>query len=79
MFRFILSILIGSLSGYIAGRIMDSPGGFWHNWVLGTIGSVVGGLLLGLVGIASYSLLGDILVSVLGACLFLFAGRRFFR
>ena len=79
MIHLIVSILIGALAGYIAGRIMGSEGGFLHNLVLGVIGGVVGSLLLGLVGIASYSLPGDVLVAVLGSRVFLFVGRRFFR
>ena len=79
MIHLIVSILIGARAGYIAGKIMGSEGGFLHNLVLGMIGGVVGRLLLGLVGLASYSLLGDVLVAVLGACVFLFVGRRFFR
>ena len=72
------SLFVGALSGWIAGKIMDSRGGLLHNIILGIVGGFVGSLLLGLIGIGSYSMMGDILVSVIGACVFILLGRRFF-
>ena len=69
MIHLIVSILIGALAGYIAGRIMGSEGSFLHNLVLGVIGGVVGSLLLGLVGIAS-GRAGRLRFSVCGAAVF---------
>ena len=73
-----MGILLGALSGYIAGKIMNAEGSFLHNVVLGIIGGFVGSLLLGLIGLGSHSMLGDVVVSVIGACIFIMVGRKFF-
>lgn len=41
----IISILIGALIGWIAGKIMNSKHGFWMNCLLGIIGGAVGSSL----------------------------------
>ena len=53
MFSFIFSLLIGALAGSIAGRIMGSETGALRNIVLGILGSFVGGILFGLVGLSA--------------------------
>ena len=75
----IMGILLGALSGYLAGKIMGAEGGFLHNVILGIIGGFVGSLLLGLIGLGSRGMLGDVVVAVIGACVFIMVGRKFFR
>jgi uncharacterized membrane protein YeaQ/YmgE (transglycosylase-associated protein family) len=73
----IVTILIGALSGYIAGLIMKISGGFWFNCLLGIVGSIVGRFLASLLGIyASKISLGSILLSVAGACLVIWLVRK---
>ena len=67
MFGFIFSLLIGALAGSIAGRIMGSETSALRNIVLGILGSFVGGILFGLVGLSATGLVGEIIVSVIGA------------
>ena len=45
------------------------------NIILGIIGSVVGGLLFGLVGFASTNIIGEIIASTVGACVVIFVAR----
>ena len=45
MLGIIISILVGALIGWIAGKIMDSKHGFWMNCLLGIIGGAVGSAL----------------------------------
>ena len=67
MFSFIFSLLIGALAGYIAGRIMGSETSALRN------------ILFGLVGLSATGLVGEIIVSVIGACVCIWAGRKLFK
>ena len=63
MFSFIFSLLIGALAGYIAGRIMGSETSALRNIVLGILGSFVGGILFGLVGLSATGLVEPVSAS----------------
>ena len=68
LLNLIFFILIGCLSGFVAGKIMRGGGfGFIVNSVLGIIGGVVGGYLLNLIGISWGGTIGQIGTSVIGA------------
>lgn len=68
MINLIISLIVGAVSGWLAGEIMHSRGGMLRNIILGIIGGTVGGILLGLVGISGHGIIGSIIVSVIGAC-----------
>ncbi len=68
----ITSIIIGTLVGWLAGKIMKSSHGLLINFLLGWAGSILGKFLADLLKISSDSLVGDILFSIVGACLILF-------
>jgi uncharacterized membrane protein YeaQ/YmgE (transglycosylase-associated protein family) len=69
----IIWILIGGISGWLAGLINKGSGfGFFGNIVVGLIGSVVGGYLFGLFGIPDTNFVGSIIVSTVGAVALLF-------
>lgn len=70
---FLYFILVGAVSGWIAGRIWKGSGfGILGNIIVGIIGGFLGGWLAGLRGISWQGLLGEILISVGGAWLLLF-------
>ncbi|MBP5223801.1 MAG: GlsB/YeaQ/YmgE family stress response membrane protein [Lachnospiraceae bacterium] len=75
MIGLIWKILVGGLAGTIAEKIMKSNNGLLFNIILGIIGSVVGGLLFGLVGFASTNIIGEIIASTVGACVVIFVAR----
>ena len=54
---FIISIIVGGIAGWLAGQIMGSRF------------SVLGNIIIGLVGIYSYGTIGNIIVAVIGACI----------
>lgn len=68
-------IIVGLLAGWIAGLIMKGRGfGILGNIVVGILGALVGGLLFNAIGIGPEegSFWGSLLVSVIGAIVFLF-------
>ena len=77
MFGFIFSLLIGALAGSIAGRIMGSETSALRNIVLGILGSFVGGILFGLVGLSATGLVRKGIVSF--RISYLFENRRAIR
>lgn len=78
--KLILSLVIGALAGYIAGRIMKSGGGLIRNIILGVAGSVVGGFLASLLGLYARTFsIGGLVISVAGACLVIWIGRKLFK
>lgn len=69
LWHIIVTVLVGALAGWLAGKIMKIQGGFWFNAVLGIVGSFVGGLLASLMGISAKQVsVGGVLISVVGAC-----------
>ena len=78
MFGFIGSIIIGSLAGFIAGKIMRGGGfGFLWNLILGIIGGVVGGWTLNLLNISWGGTIGSLGTAVVGAVLVLWIASLF--
>ena len=75
MFRLLGTLIMGALVGWIAGKVMNTDGGLLRNIVVGIVGSFVVGLL----GFYAYGFFANLLVSVVGACLFIWLGRKLFR
>lgn len=75
----LIAVAIGALAGFLASRIMGSKGGLLRNIIMGIIGGVVGSFLLGLIGISGSGISGNIIVSVVGACVVIGVGRLLFK
>ena len=74
----IIKIALWALAGFIAGKIMDGkPNSLLANILLGLVGGVIGSLLFSLIGLGSISGIGNIIVSVVGACVVLFLVKKF--
>lgn len=74
------SIIIGILAGAIAGWIMKGSGfGIVINLIVGLVGSVLGGWIYGLLGLSTSSILGSLLMSVVGAVVLLWIVSLFRR
>lgn len=79
MIRLIVSILVGALAGCIAGKIMETKeNGFVVDAILGLAGSAIGGVI-GMFLPFSNNWLMRILLSIIGACILIFALRKVFR
>ena len=74
----IFSLLIGALAGWCAGRLMGSETSVLRNIGLGILGSFVGSLLFSLIGLQATGIIGTFIVSVVGACICIWLGRKFF-
>jgi len=69
-------IVVGLIAGWAAGKIMKGGGyGVVMDMVLGIVGAVVGGWLMGLLGIYSGSLLGTIIIAIIGAVFLIWLSR----
>lgn len=66
------SLIIGALAGWLAGQIMKSEGSLLRNILLGFAGSFVGGIVFSVIGLRSSGMIGEIIVSVVGACIVIF-------
>ncbi len=70
-------LIIGVLAGWLAERAMNRNHSLLTNMLVGIAGSFVGGTLAGLLNIAFYGFVGNLVVSTVGAVLILwFFGRR---
>jgi uncharacterized membrane protein YeaQ/YmgE (transglycosylase-associated protein family) len=70
-------LIIGFLAGWFAERVMNKHHGLLTNILVGIAGSFVGGALAGLLGIAFYGFVGNLIVATAGAVLILWIfGRR---
>ncbi|MBR5283540.1 MAG: GlsB/YeaQ/YmgE family stress response membrane protein [Clostridia bacterium] len=73
------ALLTGALIGWLAGNIMDTrKSGLIRNILVGSIGSSLGSFLFGLVGFTAYGMLAELIVSVSGACIFIWLMRKLF-
>lgn len=72
----IWTILIGILAGWLAGKIVKGRGmGIGIDLLVGIVGSVLGGWIFGLLGLAAFSLTGRLVMSVVGAVVLLLIVR----
>jgi uncharacterized membrane protein YeaQ/YmgE (transglycosylase-associated protein family) len=70
-------IVIGILAGFLAGKIMRGKGyGVLMDLLLGIVGSILGGMVFGLLGLYSSSLVGQLVVATAGAVLLIYIVRR---
>lgn len=79
VWHWIIKIALWALAGYLASKLMKDgkPDGWLGNILLGLIGGVAGSLLFSLIGLGSRGIIGDILVSTVGACAVIWLVRKF--
>jgi len=70
------TILIGIVAGWLAGLIVKGRGmGILIDLVVGVVGSLLGGFIAGIIGLAAYGLIARLLIATLGAVLLLLLVR----
>lgn len=68
----LIGLITGILAGFVASKLFDGEGkGCIVNLVLGIIGGALGGWVFSLFGLQAYSWIGELVVAVIGAMLFL--------
>lgn len=75
----IISLILGALTGWIAGQLMHSKGGILRNILLGIVGSAVGNFLAGTIGLAATGWIGSMIIGVAGACVVILLARWLFK
>ena len=71
-------LIIGLVAGWLAGQFSRGRGfGIWGDLITGVVGAYVGGFLFNLLGISAYGVIGSIIVSTIGAIIFLWVLRMF--
>ena len=77
IFSWIIKIALWALAGFLASKIMKGrPDGLVSNILLGLVGGAVGSFLFSLIGLDSINGIGNIIVSVVGACAVLFVVKK---
>ncbi len=79
MWGIIGGLILGAIAGFIASRLMNEKSGTIKNILLGIGGGFVGGLVFKLIGFAPTNIIGTLLVSVVGACICIWGGRKLFK
>lgn len=84
LYEILTAIVIGAISGWLAGFIMNSKGSLVRNIILGILGGFVGNFLFGLLDISIKVTLGSInigtiIVSAIGACIVLIIVNKLFK
>lgn len=78
IFSWIIKIALWALAGFLASKLMKGkPDGLLSNILLGLVGGIVGSFLFSLIGLDSINGIGNIIVSVVGACAVLFCVKKF--
>ena len=72
----IINLALGALAGWIARNIMNSQGTLVRNILLGICGGVVGSIVLGIIGISGSGRIGSTIVSIIGACILIWLGKK---
>ena len=71
--EFLWFLIIGALSGWLAGLIWKGSGfGLLGNIIIGIIGGLVGGWIAGRLGFYGYGIIYKIVISAAGAWIILF-------
>lgn len=70
------TLLIGGLAGWIAEQVMKADHGLLTNIVVGIIGSFIGGFLANALGLRLGEIFqgwffGNLIISAIGACIFI--------
>lgn len=71
----IISLVLGAISGWLAGLIMKSDGSLVRNIILGIVGGVLAGVIFKAIGISFYGYVGTVIESIIGACILIYLVR----
>lgn len=69
----VMTLVVGAVVGWLASLVMKTNAqmGALLNIVVGIVGAWLGGLLAGMLGFAATTTAASLVVSIVGACLFI--------
>ncbi len=79
MWGIIGGLILGAIAGCIGSFLMNEKSGLLKNILLGIAGGFVGGFLFKLIGFHATNLIASLIVSVVGACICIWGGRKLFK
>ena len=74
----IWGLILGAIAGLLASKLMSEKSGMLKNILLGIGGGFVGSLVFRILGFTATGLIGSLIVSTVGACICIWAGRKLF-
>lgn len=74
----IWGLILGAIAGLLASKLMSEDSGIIKNILLGIGGGFVGGLVFKVLGFTATGMIGSLIVSTVGACICIWAGRKLF-
>ncbi len=74
LLNILISIVMGAVAGFVAGKIMKDEGSWLRNIIVG----IVGGFVAGLIPIGSGWIVG-LIKGIAGACLVLFVYNKYLK
>ena len=73
----IWTLVIGLIAGWLAGKVMKGRGyGVLMDILLGVVGGMIGRFVFGMLGLASWNVIGSIIVSFVGALILIWLVRQ---
>lgn len=77
--KLLISIVIGAVVGWAAGKLMKYPGSLLRNILLGIAGSALGGFVGGLLKVEPTSWIVSMILAIGCSCLLLWLYRKLFK
>ena len=71
----LIGLLFSALAGYVGSTLMGMKGPWYQYVLLGLAGGLVGGLAFSLIGIGANNIIGQAIISALGACIVIYLYR----
>jgi uncharacterized membrane protein YeaQ/YmgE (transglycosylase-associated protein family) len=79
MMKLIIWLVVGTLAGFLASKILNQDGGLLLDMGLGIVGGFVGGFLFKLLGFNGRGLIYHIVVATAGAVVVIVLYNKFMR
>lgn len=76
LWSLLVSLALGAVAGFVAGKIMKSEGGLLRNIILGVLGGFVGSGLASIIGIGG-GFVVNLVIAIAGSCLLLWLFNKF--
>ncbi len=71
----IINLIVAGIAGWLTGKIMHYEKSIIMNITIGLLGGFIGAAVLELFGLYGSGIIGSIIVSIIGACIFVWLVR----